>query len=84
MIHDKNDFIKFQISAVSECELKRKSDLGFSFRYGTCGSFTEPSQDETLLLCFDMDNKSSCRHYYGDFDTDRERIFTQMSSAHAT
>ena len=65
----------FQISTVSGCGLIRKGDLGFSFRYGTCGCFMTPSQDENLLLCFDMDNKSSCRHYNGDFDSNRNRYF---------
>ena len=73
---DSKPNISFQISAVSGCQLNRKADLGFSFRYGTCASFNKPSQDETLLLCFDMDNKSSCRHYSGDFGSNRDRILT--------
>ena len=60
-----------QISAVSGCGLQRKGDLGFSFRYGTCSTFNAPNQDENVLLCFDMDNQSSCRHFNGDFGSDR-------------
>ena len=48
--------LKYQISKVTGCGLKRIGDLAFSMRYGSC--FTT---DAYMVLCFSQNEEDQCR-----------------------
>ena len=48
-----------QVAKVDQCQLKMVSHLAFDFAYGTCVSTTD---EESIYLCFDLNNDKLCRH----------------------
>ena len=51
--------IKFQISKIIGCGLKRIGDLAYEFFAGACGTFLFPQQ--RIFLCFGSFNKNKCQ-----------------------
>ena len=38
----------------------RRPTLPFNFKEGACGTFSEPSENEFALLCFDREDPTTC------------------------